>query len=305
MVRFDAMTTLDQFREVERLEGEIWGPVDLVPVPILAVSIRRGAVLVGAFDGARLVGFVYSFPALRSSEAQGGNGAGAGGGGDRQAGDTHDTQRPRSAPCEASHWSHMLGVHPDYRGSGLGRDLKLAQRERVLALGLDLIEWTYDPLQSVNAHLNIVKLGAVVEEYEENVYGPSPSPLHGGLPTDRFICQWWIRRPHVARRIHPVGLPLVTREAAEAPVVNDARMDGEWLEPVGFDPSHRDPRIAVEIPLDYSLMIVKDPERATRWRFHARAVFRSYLEAGYRVVDFALDRVHQRGRYLLTNIPAD
>ena len=139
------LTTLDEFRKVEELEGLIWGRVDLVPVVILAVSVRRGAVLVGAWDDDQLVGFVYSFPALRRGEAG------------------------------ASHWSHMLGVHPDQRGAGLGRALKLAQRERVLALGLDLIEWTFDPLQAANAHLNFVKLGVVVEEYEENVYGESPA----------------------------------------------------------------------------------------------------------------------------------
>jgi predicted GNAT superfamily acetyltransferase len=137
MLHLSDLTTLDEFRKVEELEGLIWGRVDLVPVVILAVSVRRGAVLVGAWDDDQLVGFVYSFPALRRGEAG------------------------------ASHWSHMLGVHPDQRGPGLGRALKLAQRERVLALGLDLIEWTFDPLQAANAHLNFVKLGVVVEQYEE------------------------------------------------------------------------------------------------------------------------------------------
>ena len=278
MLRFDDLTTLDQFREVERLEGEIWGPIDLVPVPILAVSVRRGAVLVGAFDGGRLAGFVYSFPALRPES--GGRG-------------------PR-----ASHWSHMLGVHADYRGSGLGRDLKLAQRERVLAMGLDLVEWTYDPLQALNAHLNFVRLGAIVEEYEENVYGESASPLHGGLPTDRFVCQWWIRRPHVERRIRPTGLPLVAAAVVAAPVVNETVLSGGHLECVGVDLSRTDARLAVEIPTDYTEMLGRDPHAARRWRFQAREVFSHYLRNGYRVVDFALDRAHRRGRYLMTNIPS-
>ena len=184
----------------------------------MAVTVKRGAVLIGAYDGDRLAGFVYSFPALRREESHNHEGAKA---------------RRREGPRPASHWSHTLGVHPDYRGAGLGRDLKLAQRERVLALGLDLIEWTYDPLLALNANLNIVALGAVVEEYEENVYGESVSPLHGGLPTDRFVCQWWIRRPHVERRIRlrrvgrvgqvdRVGeIRLVAHEVAAAPVVNE------------------------------------------------------------------------------------
>lgn len=290
-LRFENLTTLDQFRAVERLEGEIWGPIDLVPVPILAVTVRRGAVLVGAWDGPRLAGFVYSFPAIR----------------------VQDDRRPElqfgriDGPC-ASHWSHMLGVHPDYRGAGLGRDLKLAQRERVLALGLDLIEWTYDPLQALNANLNFVTLGTVVEEYEENVYGESASPLHGGLPTDRFVCQWWIRRPHVARRIErsltPAAsrLAVVSHEVAQAPAANQARLADGWLDPGEARLGLAATRVSVDIPLDFTGMLAEQPERARRWRYHAREVFTHYFARGYRVVDFALHREQQRGRYLLTSI---
>ena len=275
MFRLADLTCLDEFRKVEELEGLIWGRVDLVPVVILAVSVRRGAVLVGAWDDEQLVGFVYSFPALRRGEAG------------------------------ASHWSHMLGVHPDQRGAGLGRALKLAQRERVLALGLDLIEWTFDPLQAENAHLNFVKLGVVVEEYEENVYGESPSPLHGGLPTDRFVCQWWIRRPHVVRRLESSALTMVASEAALAPVVNRTAAFGDWIAPAGFDPDVRSPRIGVDIPGDYTRMLSEDPSLALRWRLETRAIFAKYLDAGYRVVDFTQDEARTRGRYLLTTIRPD
>ena len=98
-------------------------------------------------------------------------------------------------------WSHMLGVAPTARDSGLGTRLKLAQREAAIAMGLELIEWTFDPLQALNAHFNFAKLGVVVEEYEENIYGESSSPLHRGAPTDRFVAAWRIttaacRAPH-------------------------------------------------------------------------------------------------------------
>lgn len=281
MFRFENLTSLEQFREVERLEGEIWGPIDLVPVPIMAVSVRRGAVLVGAYDGPRLAGFVYSFPALRPHPFA-----------------------PASHPsAPASHWSHMLGVHPDYRGAGLGRALKLAQRERVLALGLELIEWTYDPLQALNAHLNFVTLGTIVEEYEENVYGESASPLHGGLPTDRFVCQWWIARPHVARRLNRESLTLVSHEVAAAPVANDTSVVGGRLDCGDLRLGLSDRRVAVDIPLDYTEMLSEDPERARRWRFRTRELFTHYFSRGYRVVDFGLHREQARGRYLLTSIP--
>ena len=270
------LTTLDDFRAVERLESEIWGPIDLVPVPILAVTVTRGAVLVGAFEHDRLIGFVYSFPALKPGETK------------------------------ASHWSHMLGVHPDHRRSGLGRELKLAQRNRVLALGLDLIEWTVDPLQAANAHLNFVTLGTVVEEYEQNVYGESASPLHGGIATDRFICQWWIRKPHVERRIRGGVIRAVSHEVTTAPVVNRVKIIGDSLAPDGVDLDARDPRVMVDIPIDFTAMLAADPARALEWRLQTRAVFTHYLHAGYRVVDFTLERAARRGRYLLTTIrPVD
>ena len=303
MFRFENLKSLEQFREVERLEGEIWGPIDLVPVPIMAVSVRRGAVLVGAYDGPRLAGFVYSFPALRPHPPA-------------------PVSTPEHPSAPASHWSHMLGVHPDYRGAGLGRALKLAQRERVLAMGIDLIEWTYDPLQALNAHLNFVTLGTIVEEYEQNVYGESTSPLHGGLPTDRFVCQWWIARPHVARRLNRYrgpnfssGIPrdagigsgdpltLVSHEVAAAPVVNDTSVVDGWLDCGHLHLGLTDRRVAADIPLDYTQMLATHPDRARRWRLQTRELFTHYLSRGYRVVDFGLHREQARGRYLMTSIP--
>lgn len=291
--RVEDLRSFAQFRQVEHLESEIWGPIDLVPVPIMAVTVRRGAVLIGAYDGDRLAGFVYSFPALRHEGEL----------------DYHEaTARPRPGGDRpvASHWSHTLGVHPDYRGAGLGRQLKLAQRQRVLELGLDLIEWTYDPLQVLNANLNIVSLGTIIEEYEENVYGESTSPLHGGLPTDRFVCQWWIRRPHVERRIarsaKNAPLAVVSHEVALAPVVNETSVDGGWLDcgPARLD--LRDPRLGVDVPADFTAMLAADLDRARRWRFHTREIFNHYFAAGYRIVDFALHPDQHRGRYLMTSI---
>jgi predicted GNAT superfamily acetyltransferase len=279
MVTIQPLTRLEQFRQVEQLEAAIWGDVDLVPVPILAVTVKRGAVLLGAYEADRLVGFVYSLAALRP----------AGG---------------PSAPSP-SHWSHMLAVDPRHRGGGLGADLKLAQREAVSNLGLELIEWTYDPLQSVNAHLNFAKLGVIVEEYVENIYGESPSTLHGGLPTDRFICQWWIHRPHVLRRIAPAGIRAIDKAAADAPVVNRTQLVSESLTPAGFDSDVLQPRIKVEIPLDFQRMLSADPPLAQQWRLETRAIFQHYLARGYRVVDFVHDRAQGRGQYLLTTIRPD
>ena len=156
------LTTLEECRQVAALEKTVWGYTDaedVVPPPVLIVSIKRGGILLGAFDdGGSMRGFVYSMPAIK---------------------DGRPTQ-----------WSHMLGVTPEMRAAGLGARLKLAQRQAALDMGIDLIEWTYDPLQAANAHLNFAKLGIVVEEYEENIYGESSSPLHSGTPTDRFVAEW-------------------------------------------------------------------------------------------------------------------
>src|SRR5262249_23305412 len=135
-VSFRDLSTLDDFAKVVELERTIWGPGydEVVPVPILAVTPLRGGILIGAFDGDRMVGFVYSLAGIKHG-------------------------RP-------TQWSHMLGVLDEYRNDGLGHKLKLLQRDRALEMGLDLIEWTYDPMQAMNAHLNFAKLGVVVEEYE-------------------------------------------------------------------------------------------------------------------------------------------
>ena len=144
------LTTLDECRQVAELEKEIWAYTDaedIVPPPVLIVSVKRGGILLGAFDrDGVLQGFVYSIPAVKEGRL--------------------------------TQWSHMLGVTREARDSGLGAALKFAQRERALAMGIELVEWTFDPLQALNAHLNFAKLGVVVEQYEENIYGDSSSPLH-------------------------------------------------------------------------------------------------------------------------------
>ena len=97
--------------------------------------------------------------------------------------------------------SHMLAVLPEYRNMGLGRRLKLAQRDDALERGIDRMEWTFDPLEIKNAHLNIARLGAIARRYMRNIYGPSTSPLQGGLPTDRLVVEWWLRSERVRRAL--------------------------------------------------------------------------------------------------------
>jgi predicted GNAT superfamily acetyltransferase len=268
---FRDLTALEDFAQVVELERQIWGPGydEVVPVPILAVSVHRGGILIGAFDGDRMIGFVYSLPAIKGGKA--------------------------------TQWSHMAGVVAEYRSAGLGLSLKLLQRERTLKMGLDLIEWTYDPLQAMNAHLNFAKLGVVAEEYAENIYGTSSSPLHQGNPTDRFVAEWWIRTPHVERRLAPAGpLTLRTSGLADAVRVNRTAESGEWLESVDVDLSLDARRLLVEIPTGFTDMLSRAPELALAWRICTRAIFTTYFDRGYRAVDFSLDRKARKGAYLLT-----
>jgi predicted GNAT superfamily acetyltransferase len=267
------LATIDECRQVAELERIVWGYTDaedVVPPPVLIVSTKRGGILLGAFDDAGLMkGFVYSIPGIKDGRLV--------------------------------QWSHMLGVVPDARDSGLGATLKLAQRDAALAMGIDLIEWTYDPLQAMNAHLNFAKLGVVVEEYEENIYGESSSPLHRGTPTDRFVAEWRLREPHVERRIAAIGKPTVRDSTvASAPVVNTSRLEGEWLAPAAGNLSLGERRVLVEIPVGFGDMQQRDPARALEWRLATRAIFQAYFARDYRVVDFFLSREAKRGHYLLS-----
>jgi predicted GNAT superfamily acetyltransferase len=269
------LKTLDDCKRVVELEKVVWGysdAEDVVPVAILIVSVKRGGILIGAFDRAdRIVGFVYSLAAFKNG-----------------------------VPTQ---WSHMLGVLPEARDGGLGARLKLEQRQRALAMGIRLIEWTYDPMQALNAHLNFAKLGVVVTDFVQNVYGDSSSPLHQGAPTDRFIAEWQLDAPEVERRIAralPMGRSSEEADVADVAVVNRTADGVRWLTCESVDLDRTEPRLLVEIPLGFSEMLSQDPGLALDWRMKTRAVFTSYLSRGYRVVDFFLERSHARGRYLLT-----
>jgi predicted GNAT superfamily acetyltransferase len=266
------LATIDDCRMVADLERGIWAYTDaedVVPPPVLIVSVKRGGILLGAFDAAgAMAGFAYSIPAIKDGRL--------------------------------TQWSHMLGVVAGARDGGLGLRLKMAQREAALGMGIDLIEWTFDPMQTLNAHLNFSRLGVVVEEYEENIYGDSSSPLHRGTPTDRFVAEWKLTEPHVERRLAARGMPLVRDgSVAAAPLVNPSKEGRPWLRPGTADLSLDVRRVLVEIPAGFTEMQQRDPSLALDWRLATRAIFQAYLPRGYRVVDFFLAREAGRGQYLL------
>jgi len=160
-----------EFAEAVRLQKVIWGfpDLELLPVRFFVVASRIGGQTLGAFDGDRMAGFLLAIPGVK-----------------------HGIKKDSGIPYLHS---HMLGVLSDYRDAGVGRMLKAAQREDALARGIPLIEWSFDPFEVKNAYFNLELLGAIVRNYVPNMYGMSTSPLHGDLPTDRCIAEWWIAEP--------------------------------------------------------------------------------------------------------------
>lgn len=178
----------DEFRELVHVQESIWGfsPIDLLPVRFFVVASKIGGQVFGAYNAGRLIAFCLAIPGLK----------------------------PGNKPYLHS---HMLGVLPEYRDSGLGRRLKMHQREKALARGLNLIEWTFDPLEIKNAYFNIERLGAIVRTYNRNQYGATSSQLGGGLPTDRCLAEWWIAQPCERGVVHEgVRLPLDIAEIRRA-----------------------------------------------------------------------------------------
>lgn len=162
---------LADFHACVQLQKEVWqfSDIDVVPVRMFVVAEKIGGQIIGAFSAERMVGFVLAIPGARQGQSY-----------------LH---------------SHMLAVLPECRNAGLGRRLKLAQREDAIEHGFDLIEWTFDPLEIKNAYLNIARLGAIVRRYSVDHYGTSSSPLQGGLPTDRLIAEWWLKSKRVEKVI--------------------------------------------------------------------------------------------------------
>lgn len=258
--------SLDDFRRVVALETQIWGLRDeTVPSTVLAASVPRGAILVGALDAGELVGFSYAFPAI-----------------------THG---------KLIQWSHMTGVADGYRDRGLGLRLKLAQRDRALAMGIERIDWSFDPLQAANAHFNLRRLGAVVEHYEVNVYGELASPLHGSMPTDRFIAQWWMASPHAMARIDGRDQPGPATPAGSV-LLNPTFRAGDWAVCDWDSPVVESPRLEVAIPAGYTQMLTLAPDVALLWRLTTRRLFQSLLAGGHRVLDFVRDQ-DGGGRYVI------
>ncbi len=236
-IKIRQLFQLEEFADVIRLQKTIWGfaDIELLPLRFLVVVSRIGGHVFGAYDKAEMVGFCFAIPGVK---------VGA---------------RPYLH-------SHMLGVLSDYHNAGIGRRLKLIQREEALGRGISLIEWTFDPMEVKNAFFNIERLGAVVRRYNENQYGITASPLHGGLPTDRCIAEWNLDSPRV-RRV----------------------LEGERL-------MHR-PVERIAYPNDIGRIRAEEPERAREIQRVNGEKFGAAFKRGLAVTGF--ERSETDGTYLL------
>jgi len=176
-VELRSCSTLEEFTACVELQREVWGfsDLDLVPLRVFSVASKIGGQVIGAWDGDTMVGFAFSLP-----------------GSHRRYPYLH---------------SHMLAVKESYRNTGLGRRIKLFQREDAIARGYDLIEWTFDPLEIKNAYFNLERLGAIARRYNLNQYGITTSPLQGFLPTDRLVAEWWLKSKRVESLLASGHLP--------------------------------------------------------------------------------------------------
>jgi len=250
-VTFRSLSSAEDYQACVDLQRVIWGHdfSDVVPLSILKINQKVGGVSAGAFaaDG-RLLGFVWGMTGVRNGRL--------------------------------FHWSHMLGVAPEARDLRLGERLKWFQRELLLPHGVEEVEWTYDPLEARNAHLNLNKLRAEVKEYVEDMYaGEMGSELARGIGTDRFIVRWRIASPQVAAAAsgHPLERDLAP--FTEAPVLAvEAGDESVPLPPV--------PHVRVEIPVDIQALKSDQPDLAAAWRASTRRAFLHYFERGYRVTAY-------------------
>ncbi|MFC1628151.1 hypothetical protein ACFL3H_03430 [Gemmatimonadota bacterium] len=265
------LRTHEDFDQCVGLQRETWGDdfTELVPPSILMISQKVGGVAVGAFDADdRLLGFVFGVTGIDEGQM--------------------------------IHWSDMLAVRPECAGVGLGRNLKAYQRERLLELGVEIVRWSYDPLEAANAHLNINRLGARPVEYVENMYGNGTgSTRHIGIGTDRFMVQWNLTDPRVDDALAG-RLTVSPALIVQVPVVNTDTVEG-IPGPVEIDLPVL-PSVRVEIPANIQDVKLEDPDLAGQWRLTTRRAFQWYLEKGYAVDGFINDPNSGRCFYFLSSI---
>lgn len=243
------LITIEEMEQVRQLEATIWGVEDSIPTHQTLTAAKNGGLVLGAYFNGRLIGFQYSFPGF----------------------DGINTYL-----C-----SHMLGIDQSFRNQGIGKLLKMAQRDEALKIGYKLITWTYDPLETVNGYLNIAKLGGVCSTYLENCYGNMKDLLNSGISSDRFLVEWHIEKikNNNAHSFEPSDIiknSLIQWEN-----------DNEGLPiPILTPFIKNDDTISVAVPKDFRTIRENNLKNANEWRIITRNVFNKLFSMGWKVVAF-------------------
>lgn len=251
------LATIEEYAAAEELLQACWetGPLEAVPVHMMLTIQNESGLVLGAFtpDG-RIVGFLLGF--------LGRDGA------------------------KLKHHSHMTGVHPAFRDQNIAYRLKMAQREYIIAQGLELCTWTYDPLECRNAVLNISKLGGVARTYKRNIYGSTLGGLNAALPTDRLVISWEVTSERVRRCAE-------TGQRVEAPIatelVSQVRLEGDVPVLVGVQEGATQAMIGLQIPMRFQEVKRSHPDIAMNWRMLTRAFFERAFADGYTVTNMTPD----------------
>jgi predicted GNAT superfamily acetyltransferase len=241
---------LEDYLACVELQKKVWNYTeaeDIAAQPMLMIADKFGGSVLVALQREQYIGFAFAMPGWKADK------------------------RP-------FWWSHMTAVLLEYRNQDIGLTLKLRQREEALKAGIEQIEWTFDPMQSLNAHFNLCKLGVLVHEYEENVYGYTSSPLHRGLPTDRFVAQWDLNSSRVRERIKATERSVILRDFDCV-----GRINVRDNEP---NLTFEDGPLLLEIPADLNELRGRDLEQAKRWQAVIRKACVHYFKTGFAITDF-------------------
>jgi predicted GNAT superfamily acetyltransferase len=282
-VTIRALRTLDEMYEAVELQRIYWGNdvESLVPAHMLFTITSYGGHVLAAFDGSRMIGVLIGIVGTAVEEVE----------------------RPAMANLLIA--SKRMVVLPDYRSSGIGYRLKLAQREAAIRQGIRLVTWTFDPLRSANAYLNLRKLGGVCERYQENLYGTREG---NGLAlfgvSDRLKVDWWVTNRRVEERINGSrpDLTLAQYLSGNARIINPSREGDDFVYPAAAAVSPEGSFALIEIPLDFGKMVEANPSLAHEWQLHIRSVMPVLIKNGYAVTDFLKTEYEgrERGFYLLS-----
>jgi predicted GNAT superfamily acetyltransferase len=253
------MESIEEYRAAQQIMGQTWGfhDDDVVALPTLIATAHAGGLICGAFEGSRMVGLSYAFVGRMDGE--------------------HLL------------YSQMTAVAPGDRGRGIGMRIKWYQRLWAIERGYERIRWTFDPLMEPNARFNLRYLGAWGIRYLVDFYGRSPSPLHGSLPTDRFIADWELNAPRTIALANGEDAPVLEGANRDLPVIYTlaARPSGPVVPTAATVPDPAsEPYAIAPIPSRFLEMQVEEPDAAEAWRLGTRDAFQQALAAGYRFVDF-------------------